>query len=100
MSTIPTSVTEKQFDEHIRPYISTARRGFECQIPLYKVFNYILYRLHTGCQWEQLPIEPDANEPEKKKSAITPCTTISANGAATVAWKMSGSRASCVFKTT
>jgi transposase len=67
MSTIPTSVTEKQFDEHIRPYISTAQRGFECQIPLYKVFNYVLYRLHTGCQWDQLPIEPDPDDPEKKE---------------------------------
>lgn len=56
MSTIPTNLTEKQFDEHIRPYISTAKRDYECQIPLYKVFNYILYRLHTGCQWHQLPI--------------------------------------------
>ncbi len=47
MSTIPTSITEEQFDAHVRPYISTAQRGFECQIPLYKVFNYILYRYHT-----------------------------------------------------
>ena len=99
MSTIPTSVTEKQFDEHIRPYISTAKRGFECQIPLYKVFNYILYRLHTGCQWDQLPIDPDPDDAEKKKSAITPCTIIFASGAAMVAWKISGSTASCVFKT-
>jgi hypothetical protein len=85
MSTIPTSVTEKQFDEHIRPYISTAKRGFECQIPLYKVFNYILYRLHTGCQWDELPIDPDPDDPEKKKSAITPYTIIFASGAAMVA---------------
>ncbi len=56
MSTIPTSLTEKAFDEHVRPYISVAKRGYECSIPLYKVFNYILYKLHTGCQWEQLPI--------------------------------------------
>ena len=70
MSTIPTSVTEEQFNKHVRPYISTAQRGFESQIPLYKVFNYILYRLHTGCQWERLPIDPDLNDPEKKKSAI------------------------------
>ena len=56
MSTIPTSLTEKAFDEHIRPYISVAKRGYECSIPLYKVFNYILYKLHTGCQWEMLPI--------------------------------------------
>ncbi len=67
MSTIPTSLTEKQFDEHIRPYISTAKRGFECQIPLYKVFNYILYRLHTGCQWDQLPIALDPDGSEKKE---------------------------------
>ena len=67
MSTIPISLTEKQFDEHIRPHISVAKRGYECQIPLYKVFNYILYRLHTGCQWYQLPIVPDTNDPEKKE---------------------------------
>jgi len=48
MSTIPTSLTEKQFEQHIRPYISTAKRGYECKIPLYKVFNYILYRLYTA----------------------------------------------------
>ena len=67
MSTIPISLTEKQFDEHVRPYISTAKRGFECQISLYKVFNYILYRLHTGCQWYQLPIVSEVNDPEKKE---------------------------------
>ncbi|RIK36336.1 MAG: hypothetical protein DCC55_27635 [Chloroflexi bacterium] len=66
MSTIPTSVTEEQFNAHILPYLSTAKRGFVCQIPLYKVFNYILYRLHTGCQWRQLPIAPDPNDPKKR----------------------------------
>jgi hypothetical protein len=81
MSTIPTSVTKEQFDEHIRPYISTAKRGYECQIPLYKVFNYILYRWHTGCQWARLPIEPNREQPEKKKSAMTPFTTTFVSGA-------------------
>lgn len=90
MSTIPTSLTEKQFEQHVRPYISTAKRGYESKIPLYKVFNYILYRLHTGCQWNQLPIEPDKEHPEKKKSAMTPFTTIIASGAETAAWKMYG----------
>ena len=33
MCTIPTSVTEDQFNEHIRPYLSTAKRGYECKIP-------------------------------------------------------------------
>ncbi|MBC8507686.1 MAG: IS5 family transposase [Chloroflexi bacterium] len=67
MSTIPISLTEKQFDRYIRPFISIAKRGYECKIPLYKVFNYILYRLHTGCQWYQLPIDPDANDSRKKE---------------------------------
>jgi transposase len=34
---------------------------------LYKVFNYILYRLHTGCQWHELPIERDPEHPEQKE---------------------------------
>jgi len=65
-SPIPTSLTEKQFDQHVRPNISVAKRGFECSIPMYKVFNDILYNLHTGCQWEMLLIEPDPDDPRKK----------------------------------
>ena len=66
MSTIPTSLTEEQFSEHVYPYIRKARRGYECQIPLYKVFNYILYRLHTGCQWDRLPIDRQPHNVQKK----------------------------------
>jgi transposase len=65
MSTIPTSITEEQFDKHIRPYLSTAQRGFECKIPLCKVFNYILYRYHTGCQWDKVPIDKCADDPTR-----------------------------------
>jgi hypothetical protein len=54
MSTIPISVTEEQFTEHIRPFLSKAQRGYVCSISLYKEFNYILYRLHTGCKWGQI----------------------------------------------
>ncbi len=50
MSTIPISVTEKQFNEHILPYLSTAKRGFVCQIALYKVFNYILLARRAAMQ--------------------------------------------------
>lgn len=57
MSTIPTSVTETEFSEHIMPFLSTAKRGYVSKIPLYKMFNYVLYRLHTGCQWAEVPIE-------------------------------------------
>jgi hypothetical protein len=93
MSTIPISLTEEQFNEHINPYLSKARRGYVCSIPLYKVFNYILYRLHTGCQWERLAIEADPQDLQKKKSAGKPCTTTFASGAGMVACAASGRRA-------
>ena len=93
MSTIPTSLTQNQFNEHVLPYLSVAKRGFICRIPLYKVFNYILYRLHTGCQWDQLRIDPDPKDSEKKSSAITQFITISASGAAMAAWKEYGMEA-------
>lgn len=67
MSAIPTSVTEDQFREHILPFVSTARRGFVSSIPLYRIFNYILYRLHTGCQWEEVPIAPKVEKPAEKE---------------------------------
>ena len=67
MSTIPTGITEKQFKAHIGLYFQTAKRGYVSKIPLYKIFNYILYWLRTGCQWPQLPIEPDLTHPEKRE---------------------------------
>jgi transposase len=63
MSTIPTSVTPEQFETDILPYLRVAKRGYVSKIPLYKIFNYILYRLHTGCQWEALPIGADREDP-------------------------------------
>ena len=90
MSTIPISVTEIQFDAYVRPYLSTAQRGYESKIALYKIFNYILYRLHTSCQWERLPIDPDPDNPEKKKSVTTPFTIIFASGAVMAALKTYG----------
>jgi hypothetical protein len=81
MSTIAISVTEDQFEEHISPFLSKAQRGYVCSIPLHKVFNYMLYRLHTGCQWDQIPIEPDPTDATKKKSVGKPSTTMPPSGA-------------------
>lgn len=83
MSKIPTKLTEKEFTEHIDPYLSKAKRGFTCQIPRYKLFNYILYWLHTGCQWDQIPIASLPGS-EKKKLATAPSTFIFPTGATTV----------------
>ncbi len=54
---IPTQLTERQFQEHIEPYLSKAKRGYVSEQPLHKIFNYILYTLYTGCQWDAVPIE-------------------------------------------
>ncbi len=81
MGTIPRSVTEAEFELHIRPYLSQAKRGYVSKIPLVKIFNYILYQLYTGCQWAQLPIATSASSAPKKKSAGARSTTTSASGA-------------------
>lgn len=94
MSTIPVSVTQKQFEQYIRPALSVAKRGYECRIPLYKVFNYILYRLHTGCQWARLPIDNDADDATKKRSVTMRYIITIANGAAMAAWSGCSSTAS------
>lgn len=65
MGNIPTTLTPAQFECYVEPYLSQAKRGFICQIPLYKVFNYLLYVLHTGCQWYELPVAPDPFRPEQ-----------------------------------
>jgi transposase len=59
MAKIPTEVTKGQFTRFIRPHLSTAQRGYESDMPLYKIFNLILYKLYTGCPWPALPIEKD-----------------------------------------
>jgi len=98
MSTIPISVTQEQFQEHIYPYLRKASRGYECSIPLYKVFNYILYRLHTGCQWNQLPMAPDPEDRGKKNSVGRRSTTTFASGAETGVGKLSGNTALKSFR--
>ena len=63
MSTIPVTLTEEQFIIHIKPHLSSAKRGFESEHPLWKIFNLVLYVLHTGCQWPETPVPRDANDP-------------------------------------
>lgn len=55
-NSLPVKVSQKDFNKFIKPYLSKGRRGPKPKISLYKIFNYILYVLHTGCQWENLPI--------------------------------------------
>ena len=90
MSTIPVSLTEKQFDEHIRPYISTAKRGFESKIPLFKVFNYVLYRLQQAANGINFQSPQNRAIQTKRRSVTMLSTTIFANGAEMVAYEEYG----------
>lgn len=60
---IPIQLTENQFHEFILEHLSTGSRGPDCNITMYKVFNYVLKVIHTGMQWKQLPIDknPDGS---------------------------------------
>jgi hypothetical protein len=51
---LPTRVSRKQFNIYIEPYLSFPVKGPPPKISRYKIFNYILYVLHTGIQWKQL----------------------------------------------
>lgn len=58
---IPVKLTLCQFNEFIFKHLPLAKRGPKCKISLFKVFNYILTFLYTGCQWLSLPISRDPN---------------------------------------
>jgi transposase len=51
---IPTKVSRKDFNRYIDPHLQRPTTGPKPKLSLYKIFNYILYVLHTGMQWHQL----------------------------------------------
>lgn len=53
---LPVKISRADFNKYIDPYLSRGRRGPANRVSRYKIFNYILFILHTGCQWNRLPI--------------------------------------------
>ena len=51
---LPKQVKLKDFNRYIKPHLSKRHKGPKPNISSYKTFNYILYVLHTGMQWNQL----------------------------------------------
>ena len=51
---IPKQVSRKDFNRYIRPHLKKRIKGPQPKLSFYKIFNYILYVLHTGIQWNQL----------------------------------------------
>ena len=50
---LPRQVTRKEFNEFIKPCLTKAKSR-QPKISYYKIFNYILYVLRTGMQWDEL----------------------------------------------
>jgi len=57
---IPTKVSRNDFNRYIAPHLKQPQKGPKPKLSLYKIFNYIVYVLHTGIQWHQL--KTDRNE--------------------------------------
>jgi len=53
-NTLPKRVSRKEFNQYIAPHLRKPIKGPKPKISTYKIFNYILYVLHTGIQWNQL----------------------------------------------
>lgn len=51
---IPKQVSRKDFNRYILPHLKKRIKGPKPKLSFYKTFNYILYVLHTGIQWNQL----------------------------------------------
>jgi len=62
MTTIPVSLTEEPFIQFIEPHLTKAKRGYVRKTPLYQIFHDALYVLHTGCQWQEIPIKRNAHD--------------------------------------
>lgn len=51
---LPVKVSRADFNKYIDPHLSRSRHGPPTKLSRYKIFNYILYVLHTGIQWKEL----------------------------------------------
>lgn len=51
---LPTRISTKEFNEFVKPYLRKPHHGPKIKVSYFKIFNYILYVLHTGMQWKNL----------------------------------------------
>ena len=58
---IPTALREIEFNEFVLPHLIKGSRGPDKKISFFKLFNYVLKLMHTGCQWENIPIDKGAD---------------------------------------
>src|SRR5437762_7591875 len=59
---IPVQLSAPEFEKFIFPHLSMPKRGPRCKLGYHRVFNLILWVLHTGMQWKCLPVPTDAHD--------------------------------------
>jgi len=68
---IPTKLSRDEFNQFVLPHLTRGARGPATKLSFRCLFNYILYLMHTGCQWEQINIKKDCSgKPEIHSSRI------------------------------
>lgn len=50
-------ISEDNINEWIVPFLNTGKRGKKPQAKLSNIITAILYKLKSGCQWRQLPVQ-------------------------------------------
>ena len=58
---IPTKLSKEEFNQFVLPHLTKGSRGPTTKLSFFRLYNYILNLMHTGCQWEQLNIEKDSS---------------------------------------
>jgi hypothetical protein len=68
---IPTSLSAREFDEFVCPFLTKGRRGRRPKLAMHVVSNDILRGLYFGCPCKELPIATDAHgRPEVHYSRV------------------------------
>jgi transposase len=63
---LPKTLSEKEFNKFFLPHLSLPKQSRKPVIPLWRVFNYILYQLDTDCQWSEVPIKDNPTTGKKE----------------------------------
>jgi transposase len=55
-------LSKKFITKNLLPHLSQTNLGRPLKVPLWRIIKAIIFRLKTGCQWRELPIDAFAVE--------------------------------------
>jgi len=58
---IPVQLSAPEFAAFLLPHLSMPKRGPQCKLGSYRVFNLLLWVLYTGMQWKCVPVPQDTD---------------------------------------